>query len=967
VSVTTPAHTTFYTATPLAGGHPGVGNAGLVFWQLGDFLPPESGLTQASGALTLVVQVDSPILSGTLLHNVVAISDTSGLTDSDEITTPAESAHSLSVSKSASPSPVAAGGLLTYTIAYTVSGNEPALGATISDTVLQSTTYQSCDPSPCSDTGGVVTWSLGDVNSPASGLVTLTVLIDTPLISGTLLVNRVTISDTSGLSDSDEITTPVESSHALSLSKSASPSPVAAGGLLTYTIAYTVSGNEPALGTTISDTVPQSTTYQTCYGGLSCGGPAVGTTGLVTWYLNTVSPPDSGVVTLVVLVDSPLLTGTVLHNAVLISDTSGLTDTDEITTPVMSDHALSVSKSASPSPATAGDLLTYTIEWEVTGNEPAFGVTISDTVPQSSTYQACSGGLSCTGPAIGTTGLVAWYLNTVNPPDSGVVTLAVQVDASLAAGVVLTNGVIITDTDGLTDTDEITTPVEAWADLTVVKSDDPDPVIVGTPLTYTLVVTNNGPSEAVGVVLTDTLPPEVSFVGATPSPSSTMPLTWFLGTMAPGQMRRFTVTVQVSPHVMQTFTNFAVVGSDTPDDYPDDNDDEEPTTPLVPGLEMVKTVAPGEAARDQPIAYTIRITNTGQVTFDPLVLTDTLPPDFHYIAGSGNPSDPDTIAEPTLVWQNVGPLAPGASRSVIFAVTARPTLTGTYANAAIVQGHHSGGIITDTDDVPVVIEYPAVVLDKEIAGIDTDILAPNYVTFTIAITNVGPSAIGVLPLLDQYDPYYLSFHDAMPYPEQDADDGLLTWNDLTGPAPHGFNRNLSPGEPFFVTAIFQVAHDINITITNIATITGVIDVYGNPANEDDDEVKIGGEDEGIPTPVELLYFRAVAEESTIRLAWATAAEVGTAGFHAYRAVDEDFAHAEPIAYVPATGGGSAYVYVDRDVTMGQTYWYWLADVSTGGTETFHGPVRGSVGIDVWPYRLYLPLVLRNTEGLIQGD
>jgi uncharacterized repeat protein (TIGR01451 family) len=92
------------------------------------------------------------------------------------------------------------------------------------------------------------------------------------------------------------------------------------------------------------------------------------------------------VVTLVVRVDSPLVSGTVIYNAAAITDTSGLTDTDEVTTPVQSSHSLSITKTASPSPVQAGELLTYTLAWAVSGNEPAFGVTISDTVPPSTTY-----------------------------------------------------------------------------------------------------------------------------------------------------------------------------------------------------------------------------------------------------------------------------------------------------------------------------------------------------------------------------------------------------------------------------------------------------------------------------------------------------------------------------------------------------------------------------------------------------
>jgi uncharacterized repeat protein (TIGR01451 family) len=44
------------------------------------------------------------------------------------------------------------------------------------------------------------------------------------------------------------------------------------------------------------------------------------------------------------------------------------------------------------------------------------------------------------------------------------------------------------------------------ADLSVTKSDSPDPVVVGSTLTYTISVTNHGPSPATGVRLTDKLP-----------------------------------------------------------------------------------------------------------------------------------------------------------------------------------------------------------------------------------------------------------------------------------------------------------------------------------------------------------------------------------------------------------------------------------------------------------------------------
>ena len=55
------------------------------------------------------------------------------------------------------------------------------------------------------------------------------------------------------------------------------------------------------------------------------------------------------------------------------------------------------------------------------------------------------------------------------------------------------------------------------ADLSITKSDDPDPAFVGDTITYTLNVRNGGPSTATAVQVTDNLPAGTTFVSATPS------------------------------------------------------------------------------------------------------------------------------------------------------------------------------------------------------------------------------------------------------------------------------------------------------------------------------------------------------------------------------------------------------------------------------------------------------------------
>lgn len=959
VSDTVPAHTTYVPGSLAGGDSQSDAALPLLFWTI-NLLPPGTPVQ-----LTFAVTLNLPLTNGLTLPNTGVVTATAVPTPtSDTITDTVVSAHTLAISKSAEPATVQAGDLLTYTLAYTITGDEPVYGVVVSDTTPANTTFWAAIPPAVADPGlgnvGPVLWNLGDFLPPesgifqATGLLTLVVRLDSPLVSGTLLYNAVLITDTSGLTDTDELTTPVQSAHALSVTKSADPTVVQAGDLLTYTLAWEVTGNEPAFGVTLSDTVPVNTAYVDC-----SGAPCSESGGLVTWSLGDQYPPAAGAVTMVVQLNSPLISGTVIHNAVLITDTSGLTDTDEVETPVQSSHALSIQKTATPAIALAGGWLTYTLFWQVTGNEPAFDVTLSDTLPLSTAFQTCSGALC------GLNGeTIFWYLGPISPVASGLVTLVVQVDPAVPLGAVLTNTVLITDSTDLTDTDTLTTPTETSANVAVTKTDDPDPVIPGTVLVYTLHYVNEGPSEATDVVIHDWLPPEVDFVSAAPVPSSgPNPLVWPLGALPAGAQGTIVVTATVRPEVRWPFTNTVTITTTTPGDHPDDNTDDELTTPLIPGLQIEKTVLPGLAAPHMPFTYVIRLTNTGQITFNPVVLTDTLPAGFHYQAGTGVPADPDLVAEPLLVWQNLGTLAPGQALTVSFAVTVERGILGTFYNVATVEGDHPGGTITDTDDVPIVIQDPAIDMSKQLIGYDTDLVAPNFITFTIEMTNIGPTPINVLPLVDHYDPYYLSFATATPYPDEPDDDGLLTWYNLVGPAPHGFGRYLLPGQTFVVTTVFRIAHDIiDITTTNIATTTGVTDIYTNPTTDQTDHVDVPGTDGGIPTAVDLLSFRATGLEQAIRLEWATAAEINNFGFRVLRAAEPEYTRASELVFIPSLCRGNlcgaTYVYTDTTALPETAYWYWLVDVDTDGRQTRHGPASAQIGLLMAKFKLYLPLVLK---------
>ena len=101
----------------------------------------------------------------------------------------------------------------------------------------------------------------------------------------------------------------------------------------------------------------------------------------------------------------------------------------------------------------------------------------------------------------------------------------------------------------------------------------PEPVVVGNNLTYTIGVTNNGPAAAANVSVTQLLPSGVVFVSASSSQGEFSQaggvVTASLGKLSYGGSA--TITVVVLPAITGTITSTASVASEQPDPDPSNN------------------------------------------------------------------------------------------------------------------------------------------------------------------------------------------------------------------------------------------------------------------------------------------------------------------------------------------------------------------------------------------------------------
>ena len=110
---------------------------------------------------------------------------------------------------------------------------------------------------------------------------------------------------------------------------------------------------------------------------------------------------------------------------------------------------------------------------------------------------------------------------------------------------------------------------------------------------------------------------------------------------------------------------------------------------------------------------------------------------------------------------------------------------------------------------------------------------------------------------------------------------------------------------------------------NDAVVGGALDVYGNPANRDEDRVIIFS----MPRPIEIMDFRASLDSEGVLVEWDTFQEDRyTSGFTVSRSDTGDAEDAQERGFVPATSLGTgitSYSFCDQNVEPGPTYTYWL--------------------------------------------
>ena len=202
------------------------------------------------------------------------------------------------------------------------------------------------------------------------------------------------------------------------------------------------------------------------------------------------------------------------------------------------------------------------------------------------------------------------------------VSFTVDIDPSTPVGDIDNTATVSATTNDSTpgnNTADETITVGQNADLSITKTADDTTPFAGGQVTYTIVVTNNGPTDALGVLVTDPLATFLSFnAGASPDCTFNVgtnevecaigALTFATGTATVS----FTVDIDPSTPGLENIINIATVSATTNDDNPgNDTATETITVGLVANLVITKSVNIPNPDELQIITYTISVKNLG--------------------------------------------------------------------------------------------------------------------------------------------------------------------------------------------------------------------------------------------------------------------------------------------------------------------------------------------------------------------
>ena len=750
-----PAEVSFVSATPA----PTTVSGNTLTWNLGDLV--------AGGGLSITINVQVDATAGTATNTASATTDSveggEGTANNSASCSSTVVAPDVAVSKEC-PVDMIVGTQASYTVTMSNTGTSAAKNVVLTDVLPPEVSFVDATPAPTSVAGNTATWNLGDLAAGASVTVTINVTVDATAGTATNTASATTdsVEGGEGVANNDDSCSSAVKSPDVVVSKQC-PVDMIAGDPASYTVTVSNAGTSAAKNVVLTDTLPAQVSFVS-----ATPAPTSVSGSVVTWNLGDLAAGGSVVITINVTVDATA--GTATNTAAATTDSveggEGVANNDDSCSSTVKSPDVVVSKEC-PVDMIAGTQASYTVTVSNAGTSPARNVVLTDTLPSEVSFESAT-----PAPTSVSGSVLTWNLGDLAAGGSVVVTINVNVDAT--AGTATNTASATTDSveggDGTANNSASCSSTVKSPDVVVAK-ECPVDMIAGDPASYTVTVSNAGTSAATNVVLTDTLPAEVSFVSATPAPTSVSGsvLTWSLGDLAAGGSVTITINVTVDA-TAGTATNTASATTDSVEGGEGTANNSASCSSTVKSPDVVVSKdCPIDMIAGDDASYTVTVSNAGTSAARNVVVTDVLPPEVSFVSATPAPTSVDGN---TVTW-SLGDIAVGGSVVTTITVNVDATAgTATNTVSAATDSVEGGeGTANNSASCSSTVKSPDVVVAKECPA---DMIAGDPASYTVTVSNAGTSAARNVVVTDVL-PAEVSFDSATPTPTSVAGN-TVTWN-----------------------------------------------------------------------------------------------------------------------------------------------------------------------------------------------
>ncbi|MGG1147351.1 DUF7507 domain-containing protein [Bacillus wiedmannii] len=741
--------------------------------------PPSNPITNvASIQYEFIVNPASPPVTGTITSN-----SASTQINNATVTTVLEANRSI----------VSTLDIITYTATLTNTGNFPANSVLLINGVPEGALFVpnsvTLNGIPLPDASPTLGIPVGIIAPGDSATITFQFLANSIPPQGAI-INQALTSYTYIVDPSQPPVTATSSSNtvntavvdaSLSVIKNTDSLVQSTDGTITYTVVVQNNGNTTANTVTLTDLVPEGTAFipnSVTINGVSAPGadPNVGIS------LNAITPSEIVTVTFQVIVQSipsvnPISNIARIDYTFIADPTAPIISRTITSNPAftqISDANILSLKAVNAEQATTGDILTYTITLENTGNIPATNLVFSDTIPEGTTFVENSftlngtailganpnAGVTLPNLAANATHLISFQI-LINDPFSqqsitnqSNTTYTIQPDPGQPP---------ITETS----TSNIVITNFVQAQLTITKTSNPITVDIGGTILYISEVKNIGNVDAINITFTDAIPAGTTFVPDSVTingvlqpgvnPENGIPI----GTIPPNSSKTILFQVQTNNPptateiVNQSSVNYQYVSIPTAPPVNRSANSNIVTTSLQnANIISVKQADVTFVSIGQNITYTNTIKNIGTVPANNTVFIDNIPEGTIFIEDSLSINN---VIQPGVNPENgvtLGTIQPNETVTISFQVQ----LTSIPEGNTVIN-------ISDTSYEYQIDPSSPIIQRRSLSNaVNTEVRTANVsaiksanrsitrigqiITYTVAVTNAGTVPITNTLLID---------------------------------------------------------------------------------------------------------------------------------------------------------------------------------------------------------------------------